>query len=308
MGRILLGNNLRLMAEAGIAGITIEWLGWDGSVWNLTSGEQGVALQPGFQGFSMPSIQRYEREGPAVHGSYYQGFRVETRRIFLPLLVLSESGKQNFWTSLDSSFFRTLRPDKTGTLRVTDPAGQRREITCRFEGDEEHAYQEDPTQDGVAVYALRLVANEPFWRGEPVSKPFGQSTPEGYYERTNPGEVYFLSSGSSFASAQFANPGDVDSYITWTINGPFETVAVGINGQDIKIGFPITSAQTITIDTSPLDMRVMRNGVNITSLLTTPPRYDVLPAETNTKITIAATGTEFGTVTASLTPLYYRAW
>lgn len=308
MGRVLLGNNLRFSTEPGVAGITIEWLGWDGSIWNLTSGEQGVALQPGFQGLSMPPIQRFEREGPAVHGSYYQGFRVQTRRIFLPLLIISESGKQNLWTDLDASFFRTLRPDRTGTLRVTDPQGRRREITCRFEGDEEHSYLEDPSHDGYAVYALRLVANEPFWRGEDVFKEFGQSVAAEYYNQTEPGRVYFLSSGQSFSSAQFANPGDVDGYITWTIKGPFDTIAVGVGGQDIKLQFPVTSAQTITIDTSPLDMRVMRNGANITHLLTTPPKYDVLPPETSTKITIAATGAELGTVRAALTPLYYRAW
>lgn len=287
---ILLGADRAALVDAGLAGITIEWLGWDGSVWNLTSGEQGVILQPGFEGLSMPPIQRFEREGPAVHGSYYQGFRVQTRSIFLPLKVMTSSEDTPFWTDLDAMFFRTVRPDKVGVLRVTNRLGEAREITCRFDSDGSPAYPDNPAVNGVAVYALRLVANEPLWRGPEISKAIPITT------------------GTPTITTQFANPGDIGAYVRWTIKGPFTTINVGIGAQEIKIPFSITSAQTLTIDTSPLDMRVMRNGVNVTNLLTTPPIYSILPADTNAQITAAGTGSTFGTVTANLSPLYYRAW
>lgn len=311
MGRILLGNNLLLKLDPQLSGITIEWLGWDGSVWDLTTGEQGVALQPGYQGFSMPPIQRFEREGPSVHGSYYTGFRSQTRKLFLPLKIIVGHGvfNGNTWTSLDSRFFRTLRPDKTGTLRVTTAQGQVRELVCRYDEDSEHAYTGNPGIDGWSAYGISLVANQPFWSGGPKEETWGGPGSEDYFGRAEgSGEVHYLSAADTFLTAKFFNAGDVDAYIRWTIKGPFDTVAVGIGGQDIKIPFAITGSQTIVIDTSPLDMRVLRNGTNVTHLLTSPPRYDFIPPESTVNLTIAGTGADMGTVKAELTPLYYRAW
>jgi hypothetical protein len=310
MGRILLGNNLLLTGVIG-SGLTIEWIGWDGTIWDLTSGEQGVVLLPGFQGFSMPEVQRYEREGPSVHGSYYTGFRVNSRKIFLPIKILTGASIGDIFqfTNIDSKFFDSLRPDVTGTLRVTTPGGGTREIECRFDTDNDATYDSDPTIDGWTVYGVNLVANDPFWTSDEIKKSYGSSSSdEDFYDRDDANEVHYLSPSGSFTEAQFRNPGDVEGYLTWTIKGPFDTISVGINGEDIKIPFAITGSQTITIDTSPKDMRIMRNGVNITTSLTTPPKYDVIPPQATVKIKIVATGTTLGLVTATLKPLYYRAW
>ncbi len=62
------------------AGLQVTWTGWDGSVWELSSSDSPVWLTPeGTRGLSMPPVDRYTSEAPAVAGSRWRGYRVAGR-------------------------------------------------------------------------------------------------------------------------------------------------------------------------------------------------------------------------------------
>jgi hypothetical protein len=48
------------------------WEGWDGSVWDLSQGLSGLALQSGTRGMEMPDPTFYKTRAAGVHGSLYR--------------------------------------------------------------------------------------------------------------------------------------------------------------------------------------------------------------------------------------------
>lgn len=307
-GRVVLGRS-QLQGTpvgAGITGFTVVWRGWDGSVWDLSSGANGVALQPGFRGFILDDVQNYDREGPATPGATWNGFRVNSREVFLPLLIFHGNASSE-WADLHTAFFRTLRPGREGRIEVTHPNGSVRYLTVRFQSTNNQAYDLDPGISGWAIYGITLKAHDPFWHSDPIVKAFGGVAPEDYFNRPA-GQVAFLSSSTNFTTAKISNPGDHEAYIVWTINGAFETVKVGVAGKNISLPFPLDGNDRVTIDTDPRDMRVMKNGTNVTNQLTTVPKYAPAPPEENIPLTISYTGLDSGLVEARIIPRYYGAW
>lgn len=291
--------------------MVVRWTGWDGSVWNLTTGLEGVALQPGFRGFGMPDVQNYRQEGPTTDGSTFNGFRVQKREVFLPLLTWVGSsdfyGSQS-WIDKDAAFFDTMRPGRSGTLTVEAPNGSERSLECRFESDNSQAFDTDPSFVGWAPYGVTLIADDPFWYGEPLLETWGSEVPVEFFGGEPPDTMFTISTGASFTKASMVNEGQHESYIKWTIKGAFETIKVGVGSALIQIPFALGASQTAVIDTSPSDMRVMVNGVDRTSDLTVMPKFTPVPAGGKTNLTISYTGTATGTVSAELRTRYYRAW
>lgn len=280
------------------------WTGWDGSVWELSSPEAGVFLTgTGIEGLGMPTHQAWIGESPAVHGQYYRGHVVDSRPVFWPVYLYSDTGTEE-WLELDRAFWRSLQPGKHGTWSVTTPSGGTRSLSCRFVDDGRHSFQRDPLFRGWATYGVSLIADNPFWTGEPVRRTWAQSTTDDFYGGgTAP--VFNISSGSQLSTAKMTNEGDLEAWPVWTIKGPLTSVTVGVDGATIQWNVTLTTGDILVIDTDPTVQSAWLNGVDVTDQLGTA---DFAPIPPGVELPLSLTMAGTGSVEATITPRHYRAW
>ena len=287
----------------GISAMT--WTGWDGSEWDLL-GSNGVALTAGARGMSMPPVDRFTSTSPALAGSRWRGSRTLEREVFWPLFVYNDGGSQA-WVEHDRAFWRTMDPTRPGLWSVTHPDGTIRTLVCRFVDDGDGVFDRDPSAAGWAVYGVTLVAEQPYWQGTPVTQTWKTVSPVSFFGAGSGGPPFTISPGSSLAKASINNPGDVDAYPLYTITGPVDSVSVGYAGNVVQLG-AIADGQTRIVDTRPDRLTVKdQNGVDRWSELGASANFDApLPPGNPISLSLAMVGA--GTVTASIIPLYYRAW
>src|SRR4051794_13714080 len=72
--------------------VRIEWFGADGSQWELTTGDYGVALDHGVEGLHDPVIDKFYSESRGVPGIRRRGSRALARPVFWPMWVFGDGG------------------------------------------------------------------------------------------------------------------------------------------------------------------------------------------------------------------------
>lgn len=358
----------------------MTWVGWDGLEWDLTDPGSGVFLRgEGVEGLNMPTHQAWVGASPATHGQYYRGHVVEPRPVFWPVHVYSDAGSVE-WLERDRAFWRSMHPGKHGKWSVTTTGGTR-SLSCRFVDDGRHAFPMDPMFRGWASYGVSLIADNPFWTGEPVRRTWAQSTAQGFYNTvpvtftvatdtvgatahglvagtavrfrdltgvtgitadttyyvagtvaansfqvaaTAGGAVIDLTgtdgagfvayqgmpvlrvaSASQLSSAKLTNEGDLEAWPVWTIKGPLTSVTVGVDGSTVQWTVALTSTDTLVIDTDPIVQSAWLNGADVTSQLGTAD-FAPIPAGVELPLSLTMAGT--GSVEASITPRFYKAW
>lgn len=315
-------------------GVTISWAGWDGSRWSMC-GAEGIALLAGVRGFSFPPVDRWVKESPTVDGSRYVGHRVLERSVFWPLRVYSDAGSQA-WLTRDAAFKRTLRPGKTGVLTVTQPGAdgvpaESRSLTLRMDSITDE-WDFSPGLVGWHTYGVNLVAEHPFWVGETITRAFAGPAQVDFFDPAGSPDFH-ISQAGSFATASIPNPGDLDRYPTWWLEGPFTAASVGVGAAAIGVPFTVAAGKMLVIDTSPT-ARVARlidapplgsdgnelpfeeqraivaarypTGTNRTRDLAATTKFARVPAGDNAALAVSMTGS--GTIRALLDPAYYEAW
>lgn len=280
----------------------MTWTGWNDLEFNLLDPTlSGVMLvQDGVRGLSMPAFDRYTSQAPGVPGARWRGFSTDEREVFWPTLVWTDSGTLR-WHELDSAWWSTMRPDALGTWDVTTVTGTRR-LRLRFEDDGDHSYPADPMRRGWSLYGIKLVAEQPYWEGDPVTYTWEQAAGAPFL----PGPPFYVSGSVSLESARMSNDGDVDAYPTWELTGPFSSATVGWSGAKIDVPFPVAAGDALTIDTRPdMQTATLTDGTDRTGDLGTSA-FAPIPAGGDRNLTLSVAGA--GSVTASMTPLYFRAW
>lgn len=287
------------------SGFSMAWTGWDGSVWSLSSRDHGLILGPGLRGLGSAPVQRFADESPAVAGSRWRGSRTLEREVFWPLDILHDAAGQD-WIARDRAFWRTMDPERPGMWSVEQPNGERRTLLCRWsEGDDEAAV--DPALIGWARYGVRLVAEDPYWRGAPIVKSFSSGSGVAYFSSS--GSVYGRSPSNLLASATLSNPGDVDAWPTWTVTASgagITEVSVGVGGRVVEAPIVLAAGQSVTINSAPAYRNAVREtGADVTASLG-EVAWGAVPAGESQPLDLTMTGD--GTVTVSLSPGYRRAW
>lgn len=291
----------RLVAQ----GSTHTWTGWDGSVWDLSGLDSGVSLGAGVRGLTMPPVQRFTSDSPGVHGSRWRGSRTQEREVFWPLRVFHAAGSQE-WLDYDAAFWRTMHPDQTGVWTVTQPNGVARSLTLRCVDDGQQSFDTDPALLGWARYGVTLVAEQPYWEGEPVVRSWKLTDPVPFLGPRGFGPPFYISQGSTLSNASIDNAGDIDAWPVWTIYGPTDSVTVGVNGRTVSVPFAIPSGAVITIDTRPTAQTALDGaGVEFTAQLGS---FDFAPVPAGQAVPLSLAMVGNGYVEASLTPLHLRAW
>lgn len=276
------------------------WEAWDGTVWDLSGGLSGLALQSGVTGLEMPDPTFYKARAAGVNGSLYRGHIIDEQDDLWPIKVFSDGGSQG-WIDHYRAFFKTLWPGKTGRWWVVQPNGAKRSKVVRFNGLADRSTSIDPLLTGWNLYGIKLSAERPLWVGEAATRSFeaaGSAPPTGQF-------VLWIRSSFTLAQAAITNEGDVDAWPVWTVRGPCTTVTVGLAGHIITFPMTLTAGQWVSINTDPTDQVAWdQNGNDRSSELTAVDFAEIPPGD-QVPLTITMAGT--GRVDVSVEPQYYLA-
>lgn len=289
--------------------ITVEWLGADGTRWDLATGLHGVVLSAdGTRGMHEPVLIGFDSESPAIHGSRPRGWRAPARDVRWPIRVFHDSSLA--WADTYTRFFDSIDPDVDGRWRVGFN-GQVRELRCRGRYREGHDFGTHPTVLGWGKFGVELIAHQPFWEGEPIKRgPWKAPDPTPFF----PGPPFHLSAGSAFGTATVPNPGQLPVWLTWGADGPFTALSVGAGGKVTDIPFEIPAGKRLMIDTDPRNVTALLGdipddgepfaGDDITEDL---GFQSYAPVERGSSVPVHVAGTGAGQVWCELIPLYRRA-
>lgn len=284
-------------------GISCQWIGADGSQWDLDTGMAGAVLQrSGTEGLHEPPITKYSSRSRAFPGKRSRGWRADARAVFWPILVYSHASSEE-WKDRYRAFFDSIHPEQPGTWRIGH-SGEFRELRLTGVYDDPHAFNHDPLVFGWEKFGVKLEADQPFWTGKPVTGgPWSAPVPTPFIDPAG-SPPFHISAGQAFGAAQMKNPGDVEAWPTWTLVGPLTGIELGIGTEIEQIPFTVPDGSVLTIQTDPRRQTAFLDGVDVTAALGLL-RYRAIPPGSEVSLHVDATGT--GSIRVSLVPLYFRA-
>lgn len=288
--------------------LNIKWTDTNGTEWDLVHGPVAL-MNAGVMGFGMPKTFDTIRQTALVHGQTLQSWRLEPRELFLPITFRDDADLDV--NGIQREFWDGLAIGQNGTLTVTDSNGGVRSIDARFVSDGDVAFTVDPYAQTNAFrpYGITLVADDPWWRGPTQSFSFGLG-PEGtatFFGNGSNATPFYIVKSTGGANSTLTNPGDMESWITWKIQGPMTSFDLEIGGHHIAGAITVASGDTLTIETSPLNqIAYLSDGTKVTRNLTSAD-FAALPA-TGLPVTVGINVVGTGTITASFAPVYWRAF
>ena len=314
-------------------GIGMRWESPDGSVWSLTGPRAaGVRMRPGVRGLTEPPREQYIDETAGVEGGRYRGSRAVVREVFWPISVWKDTDTVG-WLEYDSAWWRSLDPDVPGRWVVTHPDGTERHLLCRFADDGDPGWESAPGMRAWARYGVRMIAVDPYWRGATITRSWSGAVTEGETFVGAGGPPFTISEGSTLATAEVTNPGDITTHLQWWVSD--------VDGADLSVGdrtieVPAVAAdRMLVIDSDPTELSAIEIPVPpATSPVTGEPMSEVerdawvathvltgtdrttelgdgttwgsIPRRSTTALGIVMAGT--GTVAVRFVPRYRRAW
>lgn len=306
-------------------GLQVRWIGWDGTTWDLTDPATGVFLYAGgVRGFNQPKYAIFESESAALDGVRHRGSRALKREQFWPIMIVGESSEE--FLARDSGFWETMEPDLPGTLEVERPGGRVRSMRLRYVDDGDHELPEDPVLAGMAVYGIKMQADEPLWRGAPIRARWSTGSLVDFSDPLGDPNVFHVSEGSTLANATIPNPGQSSAWVEYMVFGAFTSLSIGPGNRLVEVPFSVAADRVLVIDTKAktatevagppagssdeVQELWVRNrladgsGTDRTAALGTNTRWASVPRRGQVSITANMTGT--GSVRAQLVPLYRR--
>lgn len=279
---------------------SFEWTGSDGLTWDLVRGP--AYILSGARGFGIPTPQHHRRQSLG-HGASHNGLRFPPREVYMPVEIETPGDM----LAADRSFFAGVDPRATGSLRVTTPRGEWREIVCRYDEGAEGEYDLDPLLRKRAVYPIRMTAEDPFWRGTPIVAAFKHAVETG--QPTRPGPPFFRERRDNLDDrGDVTNPGDVDVRAVWRVSGPFSSFNVGVNDLTVDLAVSKAAGEWVEIDmTAGTSSVVDETGADLRDFASDLdfPSIPVGTSELTTTVVGAGVGTE---VRVSFVPRFLRAW
>lgn len=227
-----------------------QWITDAGVVYDLwRSSGSGVWLTgDGIEGMDEPEFDDFTDEADGLDGQEYDGWRAKPRAAHF--VVAIESTETAGWYQTQSAFWRSLNPGRYGTWRVTAPDGSYRDLRCRRRSSASQPYATDPSVQEFSVRGVALVADDPWWRGPLIEKPFPPAEEYDFFP-TSGDAVVQISAASSLDRAWVSNPGDQEAWPVWTVNGPASSFTVGVGNQLISADLTVPAGRFIRIDTDP---------------------------------------------------------
>lgn len=312
-------------------GMRMTWTGWDGTEWVVSDKSQGAVLLAGVRGQNVPPTKRYTDTSPAVPGSRFRGVSTLEREVFWPIKIFHGDGSRE-WLARDRAFWTTIDPERPGEWTVVHPDGSKRSLTMRFDNDGGQAFDILPSLVGWAHYGLYFAAEQPYWFGDPQVRSWMPPAPQPFYEPTGP-QLVNIGSGYTVDTATMDNPGDVESYPTWFLDGEILTASVGVGDLVVDVPFTVPAGKCLVINSDPTDLGCTLYDISAAELAKPsgdrkrpsdrivgvdlinpvdrsadlgPADFGAIPAGQNVPLSITLNGT--GVIEVRLPTLYRRAW
>lgn len=281
--------------------------GYDGSLWELLRGEQGVWLGEGLAGLHLPTFKQQEEKSARRPGRRYRGTSYDARKLDLKLHVGDIDSERIGWQwrELDDAFWASVSPEYLSRFYVVTETGGYRWVDCRLDAVPDPAYGENPAKFGHATYQPTLTADSPWWQGFPETATF---TPDASASRAYYGPYPLdYSASSTLTGTTVRNPGDLEAWPVWFLTGPgVWTVGVGTH----RTVFPLmASGEQRIVDTDPMILtNVDGTGQNRwPSMGVHDFTQAVAPGQADLSVSVAGNGPG-SQATVVLTPQYRRAW
>lgn len=278
----------------------LTYRGWDGSVWDLRDPLSGViVLNDGILGLHNPEWEIQTSTSPARPGRRRLGARTKERAFALTTYLWDDDGTEE-WLDLYRRFMSAFHPVKPGTFTLR--AGkQTHTLEVFLDSDGGHVYTRDPGYDGWSRYPFALTAEDPYWKGEPITRSWSKTEPEPFFGAD--GNLH-ISSGAALETAQMSNPGDVDAWIEWTVVAAAAAIKATLTVDGGTIVTPlIPPGQTLVIVTDPTVGTVDLEGVDVSGLA---DPWDPRPIPAGGVVPLQLQLDGFGTVSATFVPRRFR--
>lgn len=268
--------------------LNLSILGANGDTVAL-DGTDGITLTSGFRGLGIPQTD-VRIDSSAGDGGVWRSTRRGVREIDLPLVVLgSDRG------DVESKLRRIARAlnDRYGTpfLVANYSDGSSYTIEIHYRGGAETVFGSDAGET-FARWAITLSCPDPFWTSvQSVQFSLGYSTTtRGLLPRLDQLQV---SASGILGTFVVENPGDVDAYPVWTLDGTSTGTTIQLNGVGFSYTESMTSSSKTIINTRQATV-VNASGVNRYAYLGTAPKLFALPPGTST-ISVTVTGADTST-------------
>jgi hypothetical protein len=299
--------------------IEVSWTGVDGSMWDLTDYLSPVQLVSA-EFPTMPQFTQQFAASPARDGRRYEGTTWQEANCILTVVVGDVVAPEGFkhrrkgteWRLLDRAFRRSVSPDATGELTITDRnSGTLRRLRLRLDKPLTLPSAEDPAILGVVTYSLILTADDsPWWEGPPVPAEFGAGAKQGpFFGGPTGNTLFYISQTDQLANATIHNPGDREAWPVWWARGPFLTAEVGIQDQTVLLPFTRAAGEYVYVDSynqtiTDQDGKSLWDQMGFTDPVFAP----IQPGET-VSLHTALTGSDGRAgIGVTLTPLYEGPW
>jgi phage-related protein len=281
---------------------TITFFAPDGSSVPFTSDHADLLW--GVAGRFMPKIAFVEDETAGREGARVRRVKVPPREVAVPEFFRGTS-RTDLRNQLRTIVRRLYPVPGDGRLQVVAEDGAIRELVCRYsEGLEGQETRENGGTLGLKALLVFRAAEDPFWRAQtPTVLTFTSGEPPMFFPIL-PLEV---APTSIFGNITISNPGDVDAWPIWTINGPASgaTLTDRTTGDTIVLSTVIAAGRRIFIDTTPGIKTVkLDDGTNLYGDL--DPGSSLFPLQPGTN-TIAVTligSTDDSSIELSYRPRY----
>ncbi|TQJ60477.1 hypothetical protein FBY30_2745 [Arthrobacter sp. SLBN-83] len=307
------------------SGMPMTWTA-KGVTWPLTDRSTGIYLRPNVRGLGTITTERHASTSPALPGSRHEGVSVLDREVTWPIRIYCPDGSVA-WMLRDRAFWEGMDPEDTGIWEVTHPDGAKRSLRLRFRDDSDHLRKKNPLKLGWDEYSINLVAEQPYWVGEPEVQSFkAPPPPQPFFEPNGPALVNIASS-YSVENATIDNLGDVESCARWYIDGETTSASVGVNGVVVTVPFTVPYGQCLVIESDPENLGATLYDITVGGMNKKPSErifgedlinpvdktrdlgendFAPIPAGKQVPLSLTLVGT--GVVECLLPSLYRRPW
>lgn len=248
------------------------WTAADGTVVDLTDEQSGYSiLANGTRGLRSVEYGFTSVEYAGIDGSSVQSVKANANTPTLGLIV-SATNQADF-QARTRALVRAMRPKAgPGTLTVNRNDGSSRSLRCYVTGGMEGDESVDVTLPGRWwKLALKLLAPDPWWSGDPVSLDIGLGVGAPFFP------IFPLNLAPSQVQGQFTvdlSDADAPSFPVWTITGPGTSLTLTNNttGRSIVVNAALGAGEQMIIDTRPGLQSVRRgDGSNLMGALASDP-------------------------------------
>ena len=257
-------------------------------------------LETGATGFGIPQPE-VRIDPSAGNGGKFKFLKRGVRVLDLPIAILSNNQE-----NLEPKLRRLARAMATSfTLKATYATGEVWSIVLYLDGGAETTFGSEANKF-FAKWVINARAPQPFWVSAQATTFSVQAVEVargllGVTVGTRSLSQLQVSSGQALGTILVDNTGDVETPVSWRIDGPASSVSVQLNGTGFEFENDLLAGEAILINTE-LGTVLTQTGANAYGGLGPAPKLFDLPAG-SAVINITATGANSSTkISGSFNP------